>query len=426
MRLGVIADDFTGATDIAGFLVENGLSAIQMIGVPESDAALDAEAVVISLKSRSSPPSEAVALSVAAARWLKAKGCEQILFKYCSTFDSTEKGNIGPVTDALLAELGQDFTIICPALPVNGRTVYKGYLFVGDVPLDESGMRDHPITPMRDANLMRLMEMQSAGQAGNISAAVLDAGDAAVATALSALKAAGKRYAVFDTLNDRHLDAIGRAVQGMALVTGGSGLGAGIARTLKAGKSQQDKGAASAGTPPGGRAVVLSGSCSVMTNAQVATYRAEAPSMALDVETCLSDGPAYAEKVCAWLIQHSGEALAPLVFATADPERLRAIQEKYGAAEASAAVEAFFHRLAPLLARAGFDHFIVAGGETSGVVVQSLGIRGFHIGPQIAPGVPWVRAVDAPLSLALKSGNFGNERFFFEAQASLRKGNNHD
>lgn len=416
MYLGVIADDFTGATDIAGFLVGNGLPTTQLIGVPADGVTVDADAAVVSLKSRSSAPEEAVAQSRAALRWLKAQGCKQFFFKYCSTFDSTARGNIGPVTDALLEDLGDTFTIICPSLPVNGRTVYYGYLFVGDVLLSESGMRHHPITPMLDSNLMRLMEAQASGKARNVPARVLDMGTEAVRSAFSELRAAGIRYAVVDTLTDEHLTVLGQAVEGMSLVTGGSGLGAGIARAFLAGSAGKAQDASAAGAPPGGRAVVLSGSCSTMTNAQVATYSAKAPAFGLDVTKCLANASGYAGEVTHWAAQQSGSSLAPLIYATTDPERLAAVQKLHGAEAASTAVEEFFSSLASLLAKEGFDHFIVAGGETSGVVVQSLGITGFHIGPQITPGVPWVRAVNAPLSLALKSGNFGDEQFFFKAQ----------
>ncbi len=427
MRLGVIADDFTGATDIAGFLVENGLSTVQLIGVPDSSLSLRTDAVVISLKSRSCLVGEAISSSIKALNWLRAAGCDQFFFKYCSTFDSTAEGNIGPVTDALLAELGEDFTVICPALPVNGRTVYRGYLFVGDVLLNESGMRHHPITPMHDANLLRLMDRQSKGQTGNIPAQTIDAGEDAVRAALATLRDSGIRYAVVDALDDRHLTVLGRAVEGMALVTGGSGLGAGIARavTSRNGRSGDDGKAATAGAPPGGRAVILSGSCSPMTNAQVAAYAHEAPVFFLDVAACLADPDRYATTVTGWAETQNGKC-APLVSATTGPDSLKAIQQNFGAEAASAAVERFFARLAPMLKAKGFDHIIVAGGETSGTIVQSLGIDGFHIGPQIAPGVPWVRAINTPLSLALKSGNFGDERFFFKAQSFFLKGTLHD
>ncbi|TPG49535.1 four-carbon acid sugar kinase family protein [Roseomonas nepalensis] len=412
MRLGVIADDFTGATDIAGFLVANGLRTVQLNGVPPAGLDLEAEAVVISLKSRSCPVEEAVAQSLASLEWLRARGCPQFFFKYCSTFDSTAKGNIGPVTDALLDALGEDFTVICPVLPVNGRTIYSGYLFVNGVPLAESGMRDHPVTPMRDSNLMRLMDAQSRGRTGNVNSVVMDGGPDAVRAALDRLRGEGFRYAVLDALNDAHLVTMGRAVAGMRLVTGGSGLADGMARAWGGG----DAAAASAqGHPGAGRAVVLSGSCSEMTNAQVAAYRAAAPAMAVEVERCLSD-PGYAAAIAGWVLAQPADGAAPLVFATTEPAGLRAVQARFGAGPASEAVERVFGEVARRLEAGGVARFIVAGGETSGVVTQSLGIAGFHIGPQIAPGVPWVRAIDRPVSLALKSGNFGRERFFFEAQ----------
>ncbi|ONG54789.1 hypothetical protein BKE38_10020 [Pseudoroseomonas deserti] len=413
MRLGVIADDFTGATDIAGFLVANGLRTVQLNDVPPADLQVEADAVVISLKTRSCPVQQAVDESLAALAWLQARNCPQFFFKYCSTFDSTAKGNIGPVTDALLAELGEDFTVICPVLPVNGRTIFNGYLFVNGVPLDESGMRHHPVTPMTDANVMRLMDAQSKGKTGNVSYRVMDQGAEAVRAALAELKSKGFRYAVLDALSDAHLVVMGQAVAEMTLVTGGSGLADGMARAWAG--SGDAAAAAAEGRPPKGRGVVLSGSCSQMTNAQVAAYRAEAPSLAVDVDRSLHDA-GYAQELADWVLAQAQGGLAPLVFATQPPEELKKLQAKYGAAEASEAVERTFGALAQKLEAAGFDQFIVAGGETSGIVTQSLGIGGFHIGPQIAPGVPWVRAVEKPLSLALKSGNFGQERFFFDAQ----------
>jgi uncharacterized protein YgbK (DUF1537 family) len=414
MRLGVIADDFTGATDIAGFLVANGLRAVQLNGVPPADLRVEADAVVVSLKTRSCPVPEAVSQSLAALEWLRARGCQQFFFKYCSTFDSTAQGNIGPVTDALLDALGQDFTVICPMLPVNGRTIYNGYLFVNGVPLDESGMRHHPVTPMTDANLMRLMEAQAQGKAGNVPSSVMDQGPAAVRAALAALKANGIRYAVLDALNDTHLVTMGEAVADMPLVTGGSGLADGMARAWTGTGTAAN--AAAEGKPAKGRVIVLSGSCSQMTNAQVEAYRAEAPSRIVSVERCVADAASYAAELAEWVLAQPRDGLAPLVYATTAPAELQAMQERFGAARASEAVERTFGLLAKRLEQACFDQFIVAGGETSGVVTQSLGIGGFHIGPQIAPGVPWVRAVGKPLSLALKSGNFGQERFFFDAQ----------
>ena len=414
MRLGVIADDFTGATDIASFLVQNGLPTIQFNGVPESHDALSAQAIVISLKSRSCPVQQAIDQSLAALQWLQQQGCDRFYFKYCSTFDSTEQGNIGPVTDALLAALGETQTVISPSLPVNGRTVYQGYLFVADQLLSESGMRHHPVTPMTDSNLVRLMTRQAKGQAAVINAAQLDQGADAVRAQLDALKAQGINYVVLDALHEQHLLTQGEALKETRLVTGGSGLAIGIARAWAT--QQQNSDAEHAGRPQGDRAVVISGSCSQMTNRQVQAYRQQAPSHEVLVERCLDNTESYAQELCNWVEAHHQPDLAPLLFATADAQQLQAIQQQYGAARSSEAVEQLFAAVTRELKTRGWQRFIVAGGETSGVVAQSLGVTAFHIGPMISPGVPWVRDIHQPLSLALKSGNFGDEQFFARAQ----------
>lgn len=416
MRLGVIADDFTGATDIASFLVQNGLPTIQFNGVPESHDDLSAQAIVISLKSRSCPAQQAIDQSLSALAWLKQQGCDRFYFKYCSTFDSTEHGNIGPVTDALLAALGETQTVISPSLPVNGRTVYQGYLFVADQLLSESGMRHHPVTPMTDSNLVRLMTRQAKGQAAVINAAQLDKGAAAVREQLAVLKELGINYVVLDALNEQHLLTQGEALKETVLVTGGSGLAIGIARAWAT--QQQNSDAEQAGRPQGERAVVISGSCSQMTNRQVQAYRQQAPSHEVLVERCLDDAEGYAQELCEWVAAQQ-QALAPLLFATADAQQLQAIQQQYGAARSSEAVEHLFAAVTRELKSRGWQRFIVAGGETSGVVAQSLGVTAFHIGPMISPGVPWVRDIHQPLSLALKSGNFGDEQFFARAQTEF-------
>lgn len=414
MRLGVIADDFTGATDIASFLVQNGLPTIQFNGVPESHDALSAQAIVISLKSRSCPAQQAIDQSLAALQWLQQQGCDRFYFKYCSTFDSTEQGNIGPVTDALLAALGETQTVISPSLPVNGRTVYQGYLFVADQLLSESGMRHHPVTPMTDSNLVRLMTRQAKGQAAVINAAQLDQGADAVRAQLDTLKAQGINYVVLDALHEQHLLTQGEALKQTRLVTGGSGLAIGIARAWAT--QQQNSDAEHAGRPQGDRAVVISGSCSQMTNRQVQAYRQQAPSHEVLVERCLDNAESYAQELCDWVEANHQSELAPLLFATADAQQLQAIQQQYGAARSSEAVEQLFAAVTRELKTRGWQRFIVAGGETSGVVAQSLGVTAFHIGPMISPGVPWVRDIHQPLSLALKSGNFGDEQFFARAQ----------
>ncbi|KHS89092.1 membrane protein [Pectobacterium brasiliense] len=418
IKLGVIADDFTGATDIASFLVNNGLPTVQLNGVPPSDFKVDTQAVVISLKSRSCPAEQAVADSLKALAWLQQQGCQQFYFKYCSTFDSTAKGNIGPVTDALLAQLGETQTIISPALPVNGRTVYQGHLFVMDQLLSESGMRHHPVTPMTDSNLMRVMEQQAAGRCGLVPYAVMDQGAKAVKQRLTQLKEQGIRYVVLDTLNEQHLLTQGEALRDMKLVTGGSGLAIGLARQL-AEPAAQTGSATEAGKPQSGAGVVLSGSCSVMTNKQVAHYLKQAAGRAIDVARCLESDDAhqvYVQELANWVKAHRGDTLAPLLYATSSPDELAQIQQRWGAEASSQAVEKLFATVARQLQQDGFQRFIIAGGETSSIVVQTLGIHAFHIGPSISPGVPWVRSTNHPLSLALKSGNFGDEDFFARAQ----------
>ncbi len=415
MYLGVIADDFTGATDIAGFLVNNGLPTVQLNGAAKVALPPEVEAVVVSLKSRSCPPDQAVRMSLEALDYLRAAGCTHFFFKYCSTFDSTPRGNIGPVADALMEALGTDLTVICPALPVNGRTVYKGYLFIGDVLLNESGMRNHPLNPMLDASLMRLMDAQSRGKSGNIPEQVVMRGSDAVREGLAALRAQGVSYAVPDTLADADLDVLADAFSGLPLVTGGSGLGGAMARRFvrETGKSVC---ATEAGMPaPGGKAILLSGSCSEMTNRQVRAYAGRGTVHKVDIVRCIDDAQAYAAEIFGLVAAHADGAMPPLVSATVPPAELREIQGRYGMEESSRCVERFFARLAVLLHDAGWDHFIVAGGETSSIVSQALGVSGFYIGSQIAPGVPWVRTLDGSISLALKSGNFGDEEFFAKA-----------
>lgn len=391
MQLGVIADDFTGATDIASFLVRNGMPTVQLNGVPTRDLPLTSEAVVISLKTRSCPAEMAVSQSLAALRWLQAQGCQQFYFKYCSTFDSTAQGNIGPVLDALLAELGETRTVISPALPVNGRTVYQGYLFVGEQLLNESGMRHHPVTPMEDAHLGRLIERQGRGKAALIAWPIVARGPEAVAAALAAVNDPAVRYVVLDALSEQDL-----------LTQGARGE------------------SAQAGMPLVGPAVVLSGSCSVMTNSQVAAYRQQAPARAVDLSACFTDLESYVRTLTDWVDAQRDAPLAPMIYATTEPQTLQRIQAQYGDKASSERVEQLFAALAAALKAKGFTRFIVAGGETSSIVAQTLGVEAFHIGPTISPGVPWVRDTRQPLSLALKSGNFGDIQFFARAQQEFR------
>ena len=413
-KLGVIADDFTGATDIAGFLVANGMSTIQTNGIASADFAGGADAYVVSLKSRSCPRAEAVRDSLAALKWLQDQGCTRFYFKYCSTFDSTSEGNIGPVTDALMEALSSNLTIICPALPVNGRTLYKGYLFVHDQLLHESGMRNHPVTPMTDSKISRVMESQAKGRADNLCVEVIDKGADAVRQYLAESEHKGYRYVVVDALSQQHLDIVAAAVRDMPLVTGGSGLAAGLAG-LDPAKGERIHTATTAGCPVKAKTVIFSGSCSEATNRQVALYRNVAESFKIAIDKCMHD-EGYVREVLQWLLPRLDGAPAPLVYATSPPEELAAIKQQYNSKEVGEVVEALFGTLAVELKNKGVQNFIVAGGETSGRIVQSLEISAFHIGPQVDPGVPWVRAVDQELYLALKSGNFGADDFFSKAQ----------
>lgn len=420
--LGCIADDFTGATDLANNLVRAGMRTVQVNGVPSEEDAPEADAIVVALKSRTIRPADAVAQSLAALRWLQARGVEQVYFKYCSTFDSTPAGNIGPVTDALLDALhgpGQGFTIACPAFPENQRTVFKGHLFVGDVLLSDSGMRHHPLTPMTDANLVRVLQAQTRRRVGLVPQDVVVRGAAAIRERFAALQAQGVSIAVVDAICNEDLLRLGEALAGFPLVTAGSGVAIGLPQNWRARGLLPEGRRADALPPAAGTQAVLSGSCSVATQAQVADWRARGlPLFSIDALS-LAHGERVVEAVLAWalpLLAHG----PVLVSATAEPAVVKAVQAELGAERAGTLVEEALSAIARGLVRAGVRQLVVAGGETSGAVVQALGVTRMAIGPQIDPGVPWT-AVQSPLSageplhLALKSGNFGSTDFFSKA-----------
>lgn len=412
---GVIADDFTGATDIAGFMAQQGLQVALLPGVPSPDARWqdDADVIVISLKSRSLPAEEAIRQTLCCAQWLtESAGARQIYFKYCSTFDSTPDGNIGPVSDALMAQTSCRAIIHSPALPQNGRTLVHGHLFVNGALLNQSGMENHPINPMWDARLVELLKPQTDGKAAVIDLVTVRAGSAALRARYQALADQGFRHIVVDALTEDDLAIQAAAFGDLPLLAGGSGLGGALAARA----STQATADGRFTFPEDKKAVVLSGSCSVMTNRQVNAYKAQAPALALDVASCISDDPQYIATLADWVEAHSGSALAPLVYATQPPEQLKATQQRFGERAASAAVERTFAQLATRLRERGFNTFIVAGGETSGTTVDALKVKRLKVGRPIVPGVPWVQDSAQQLSLALKSGNFGDEDFFFRAQ----------
>lgn len=419
--LGCIADDFTGATDLAGMLVQGGMRTVQIIGVPRGPLPSDlkADAVVIALKTRTSPVGDAIASSLAALQWLQEAGCRQVYFKYCSTFDSTDQGNIGPVTDALMTALDTDFTIACPAFPENGRTIFKGYLFVGDVLLAESGMRHHPLTPMTDSNLVRVLQRQTASRVGLIDHGNVADGVQAIQQRMADQRSKGVRIAVVDAASNNDLMQIGAACADLSLITAGSGLALGLPQNFLArGLLVQHNAEQQLPSTPGLRAVIC-GSCSEATQAQLADLVARGvPAYAID-PLRLADGPdavaGVVQAIMAWatpLLSHG----PVVVYASAPADSVKATQETLGAERAGALVETTLASVAQQLVQAGVRQLIVAGGETSGAVVTALNINTLRIGPQIDPGVPWTASVgDVPIALALKSGNFGSVDFFSKA-----------
>jgi 3-dehydrotetronate 4-kinase len=433
--LGCIADDFTGATDLANMLVRGGMRTVQTIGVPASDEPLEADALVVALKSRTVPAADAVAQSLAALNWLRAQGCRQFFFKYCSTFDSTDAGNIGPVADALLDALaGSDpgagstgerdasadaFTIACPAFPENGRTIYRGHLFVGDVLLNESGMENHPLTPMKDANLVRVLQRQTASKVGLVRYDRVAQGAATVRETFEALRHEGVRMAIADALSDTDLHTLGEACADLKLITGGSGIAIGLPANFR--RAGLLTGTADAAQLPHveGLSVVLAGSASKATNAQVAAWRASRPAFRIDA-LAAARGEPVVEQALAFAREHFANQQPVLIYATATPDEVKAVQRELGVEQAGHLVEETLAAIARGLRDLGVRKFVVAGGETSGAVVQALDVHTLRIGAQIDPGVPATATTgDEPLALALKSGNFGATDFFAKALRHL-------
>jgi 3-dehydrotetronate 4-kinase len=416
--LGAIADDFTGATDLANTLVRQGMRTVQLIGVPTAAPPEEVDAIVVALKSRTIPASQAVEQSLAALAWLRQAGAKQVLFKYCSTFDSTDQGNIGPVADALMQALDTDFTVFCPAFPENGRTIYRGYLFVGDVLLSESGMRDHPLTPMRDANLVRVLGHQTPHKVGLVPLSAVNQGAVVVRAEFTRLRASGYRHAILDAVADADLLTLGEAIADLKLVTGGSGIALGLPDNFRRIGLLEATRQADKLPPVRGAAAVISGSCSTATLAQVAAMRAQYPAFEVD-PLALAAGQPVAAAALEWATSRLGDAPL-LVFASAPPERVRAVQEELGRDRAGTLVEEALAQIARGLIERGVRRLVVAGGETAGAIVQALGITGLRIGPQIDPGVPWTTSLGEPtIALALKSGNFGREDFFVRAFTCL-------
>lgn len=413
--LGCIADDFTGATDLAGMLVQAGMRTVQVVGVPDEPLAVDVDAVVVALKSRTIAAGLAVADSLAALQWLRDAGCRQIYFKYCSTFDSTDKGNIGPVADALMSALDTPFTIACPAFPENKRTLFQGYLFVGDTLLAESGMRHHPLTPMTDSNLVRVLQRQTTRAVGLIRYDVVAAGAAAIRERMEGLQTEGTHIAIVDALDNDDLIQIGAACSELPLVTAGSGVALGLPQNFRAKGLLKPRTAADDFPSVGGLRAVICGSCSQATQAQLADLIARGtPAYAID-PLRLGRGDDVAAEALAWAAPLVRKGLI-VVYSTASAPRVESVQHALGVENAGSLVEEALARIAQGLVALGVRRLVVAGGETSGAIVTALKVRRLRIGPQIDPGVPWTVSLDGtPIALALKSGNFGGVDFFTKA-----------
>jgi len=419
LLLGCIADDFTGGTDLASMLVRGGMRTLQVIGVPEGPIPPDIDAVVVALKSRTQPKDQAVQESLAALEWLRAAGCRQFFFKYCSTFDSTPEGNIGPVADALMDALGIDFALACPAFPENKRTLYQGHLFVGDMLLSDSGMRHHPLTPMTDANLVRVLGQQSKREVGLVPYSVVAQGAAAIREAFDAARRAGKGYVIVDAIDNANLNVIGEAAADHKLITGGSGVAIGLPENFaRAGLLQSSHNAAEL-PPVCGYSAVLSGSCSVATNDQIEHWQRSRPSFQLD-PLLLAEGRDQVGEALAWARERIAGGPV-LIYGSARPDQVKAAQERLGVEAAGRLVEDALSRIAVGLDELGVRQFVVAGGETSGAVVKALGVEALRIGASIDPGVPWTLGVrQVPVALALKSGNFGSLDFFEKALGQVQ------
>lgn len=409
MLLGAIADDFTGASDLANTLAKGGMATMQFVGIGRGKP--DCEAGVVSLKTRSAPVAEAVRQSLDAARWLLDQGCEQIVFKYCSTFDSTREGNIGPVAEALLDLLGADVAVVCPVFPATGRRLFMGHLFVGDRLLSESGMQNHPLTPMTDPDIRRWLRYQTKGDVGGITLDAVRRGVSAVRSAFASEAASGRRLVVTDAADDSDLLTIGAAVADHKLVTGGSGIAQGLPQNFRR-KGRLSAKAATSATAKGA-GIVLCGSCSATSQNQVAQYLGDHPGLAIDPGALMS-GDMSVERAADWISQQGAQT--PIVYSTATPEIVAGAQQTFGREAVAAKIESFFADLARNLADHGTRRIVVGGGETSGAIVEALDLGSLHIGPEIDPGVPVLIADrNGPLGLALKSGNFGAPDFFSKA-----------
>jgi 3-dehydrotetronate 4-kinase len=416
LLLGAVADDYTGASDLANTLSRNGLSTIQTIGVPAAGfEAGDAEAIVVALKIRSVEAARAIAAATAGYDWLEARGAHHVIYKICSTFDSTDAGNIGPVGEAFRTRAGAGCIVVTPAFPETARTVYLGHLFVGSVPLNESPLKDHPLNPMRDSSLVRVLQRQSKAPVGLVTLPTVAEGCAAITRRLAELEQQGCRAAIVDAVFERDLEAIGEAAARGPVSVGASGLGLGLVRALARRRGAE---AGAPLGPVGGLAAVLIGSCSRATLDQIAAAEGAIPTLRLSPQKLIEDKDEV-ERAVAWAKQrlHTGPVL---IASSAEPDDVAALQARFGREASGHAIEGALADIAAGLVEIGVRRLIVAGGETSGAAVDRLGVSAFRLGPEIAPGVPLMRTIGrdgGEMQVALKSGNFGGKDFFLRALA---------
>ena len=423
MKLGIIGDDFTGSSDIANNLKKSGMQVSMYAGVPnllpEETKKEQTDAAVIALKTRTIPIEDAIRESLKALSWLKDCGCEQFIFKYCSTFDSTKEGNIGPVTDAIMEKLNTNFTIACPSFPDAGRTVYFGHMFVNGKPLNESGMENHPLTPMTDHNLVRWLGHQTKNNVGLVDSQTISEGENSVKKKIENLKKNGYKYAIIDTIKNDDFDIICNAVKNLPLLTGGSGIALGLPKIYK------DRGLLSASSfqipENNSNAIILSGSCSVTTINQINIYKENNPSFYISPDEVINDKDLI-EKVLSWI--KDNETQSPLVYSSSDIKSVSEKQKQYGQELLANKIEKFFELLSKRLVKDNFGTFISAGGETSGAVIKGLGIQELKIGKEISHGVPALWSPESngnkPVFVTLKSGNFGQDDFFTRALKALK------
>ncbi|MEM1038698.1 MAG: 3-oxo-tetronate kinase [Pseudomonadota bacterium] len=412
MLLGCIGDDFTGSSDLANTLAKEGMRVVQYTGTPAEPASNEVDAGVIALKSRSIDPNQAVAQSLEALAWLKAQGCTQFLFKYCSTFDSTPEGNIGPVADALAEALDATTVIACPAFPGTGRSVYQGHLFVNNALLSESGMENHPLTPMTDPDLRRWLALQSDNPIAHVDAQTVLSGPGAIRNALTEVAEKGRHLVIVDAIRDQDLRVIGHAASQQVLITGGSGIALGLPDNFK--RAGVLSVAHNTWRGEAGPCVILSGSCSIATRQQLKVHSKDNATLEIEAGAVLN-GDMTPQRAAQWALSQTG---LPVIFSSADPNAVKAVQAEYGRHRSAEALEAFFAETARQLTAGGVTRLITAGGETSGAVVEGLTLGQLKIGPEIDPGVPALRA-GPDLVVALKSGNFGAPDFFAKAAAQL-------